>query len=358
MPTIRAFALILFASTLTVTAQSEDKPVRVVADRAVPVTLAGGSALLPVNMTLDGRNIDLSHVQPSVTRVIILFHGLKRNVETTNTAGLDAIADAGPERQTTLLIVPQFLEQVDIDAHHLPGNILRWAPEAWMNGADAINAPVSTFTAIDSLLALVANRAVFPNLKTVIVAGHSAGGQLTQRYAVATHGNDSLTRNGVHLRFVIANRSSLVYFSPERPVLSNLSEFTFAIPSATCSGKYNHWKYGLVDPPPYLASEDLSQLESHYIARDIIYLLGTADNDPNHPELDKSCPGELEGPYRFYRGKAYFRYLQGRHHDLTQQLWTVPGVAHDSAKMFGSVCGLAALFDSGSCPTSLPDPKP
>jgi hypothetical protein len=152
-----------------------------------------------------------------------------------------------------------------------------------------------------------------------------------QRYAVVGRGGDVLMRAGVHVRYVIANPSSYVYFSPERPVLNPKAEFTFALPSKTCFGKYDHWKYGVNDPPPYVGGESFTALEQRYVRRDVIYLLGTNDVDPNHPALDKTCSGEVEGPYRFFRGKAYFRYFEMRHPELgeasaSQQLWFVPGV--------------------------------
>jgi hypothetical protein len=133
------------------------------------------------------------------------------------------------------------------------------------------------------------------------------------------------------------------------------------LPARTCFGRYNQWKYGIVDPPPYLMGADVSTLEQHYLQRHVLYLLGTRDTDPNHPALDKSCSGEDEGPYRFFRGKAYFRYLELRRPELAQssapqQLWFVPDVEHDGDKMFNSPCGLAALFGTGSCPTRILNP--
>ncbi len=59
---------------------------------------------------------------------------------------------------------------------------------------------------------------------------------------------------------------------------------------------------------------------------------------------------EAEGPYRYARGLAYFRYLQWRHPaGLGHRLLRVPGVGHDSDGMFNSSCGLAALYDLPGC---------
>ena len=82
----------------------------------------------------------------------------------------------------------------------------------------------------------------------------------------------------------------------------------------------------------------------------MIYLLGTADNDPTHYELDTSCGGEAQGPHRYARGTAYMRYMQMRHPSgLHHRLQDVPGVGHQGKAMYESASGLAALFDRPGC---------
>jgi pimeloyl-ACP methyl ester carboxylesterase len=368
MQLARMFIGLLLLSLATLCAgaddtTSSDKPVKVVADHLLHVKTAKGGGDLPLYISSGGAAVDLSAPQPGITQALIVFHGKLRNADTYNQSGMDSVKHAGDAGKGTLLITPQFLQQIDADQFHLPAGVLRWGPEAWMAGDNALNAPVSSFDAMDAILERLADRRIFPNLKNVVVAGHSGGGQVVQRYAVVGRGGDVLMRVGVHVRYVIANPSSYVYFSPERPVLNPKSEFTFALPSKTCFGKYDRWKYGVNDPPPYVGSESFTALEQRYLRRDVIYLLGTNDVDPNHPALDKTCSGEVEGPYRFFRGKAYFRYFEMRHPELaeasaSQQLWFVPGVEHDGDKMLNSPCGLAALFHAGSCTTRVLDPKP
>jgi pimeloyl-ACP methyl ester carboxylesterase len=292
-----------------------------------------------------------------------VFHGKLRDADVYNASGVKAIKAAGSRGNETLLITPQFLSQVDIDAFHLPANSLRWAPEAWMAGEDAVSAPVSSFDCIDAILSQLANKKNFPNLETVVLAGHSGGGQVVQRYAVVGRGGDALEKAGIHVRYVVANPSSYLYFSPERPVLNPSQGFVFTQPRKSCNGHYDNWKYGVHDTPPYVSGVDFKELEMQYIRRDVITLLGTNDVDPDHPALDKSCSGEDEGPYRFFRGKAYFAYMITRHPEIalssaSQQLWLVPGVEHDGERMFNSVCGLAALFGGATCPTRSLNPSP
>ena len=338
--------------------------VKAVADHMLPVaTTARGKGNLPFYCSLDGRPVDLTQPQPTVVRALIIFHGKLRNADVYNRSGLEAVKTAGESGKGTLLITPQFLSQEDVAAFHLPPSVLRWGPEEWMAGDNALNGGPSSFDAIDAILALLADRQTFPNLKTAVLAGHSGGGQVMQRYAVVGRGGDALIHAGVHVRYVIANPSSYVYFSPERPVLNPKGDFTFALPAKSCYGKYDLWKYGVNQPPPYVGDDNFKSLEDRYLRRDVVYLLGTNDVDPNHPALDKTCAGEDEGPYRFFRGKAYFRYMELRHPELaqdsaSQKLWFVPGVEHDGDKMLNSPCGLAALFNLGSCKTRVLDPKP
>ncbi|SNT44207.1 hypothetical protein SAMN05421770_11813 [Granulicella rosea] len=335
------------AATAVLAAQSTDTtssavPVKAIAPSEIHVDKGGASAVLPLYVSADW-----SRPLPNVTRALLVFHGKLRNADEYNLSGQKAIATA-KAGDATLLITPQFLGQQDVDAFHLAPSTLRWAPEAWMGGDDATApAAISSFDTIDAILNHLADRRIFPNLKTVVIAGHSGGGQVVQRYAVVGKAPERLAALGIATRYVVANPSSYVYFSPERP----LEDGSFGLPRKTCFGKYNHWKYGTENPPPYVGDASFANLETRFITRDVIYLLGTKDTDPNHPALDKTCSAEDEGAYRYVRGHNYFRYLMGRHQALTQRLWDVEGVEHDGDKMFNSPCGLYALFGVGRCPT-------
>jgi len=104
------------------------------------------------------------------------------------------------------------------------------------------------------------------------------------------------------------------------------------------------------DLPPYVAGQDMEALKQTYAKRQVMYLLGTEDINPNHPALDKSCMAEAQGPDRYARGHAYFQILQARYGSaLHQALHDVPGIGHDGDRMLTSTCGLAALFDLPGC---------
>ena len=56
--------------------------------------------------------------------------------------------------------------------------------------------------------------------------------------------------------------------------------------------------------PAYVAAITPGELEQRYVSRQVTYLFGTRDTNPDHPALDKTCMAEAEGPYRYARGHA------------------------------------------------------
>jgi pimeloyl-ACP methyl ester carboxylesterase len=323
---------------------ARERPVEVVAPNRIDVPTTGKAARLAAYISADW-----SAPHPEVTRAVLVFHGILRNADVYYAGAVEARAAAGAKAAaSTLLIAPQFLADLDADAHSLSADTLVWTREGWPAGADAVApAPVSSFAAIDAILARLADKALFPNLTTVVVAGHSGGGQVVQRYAVVGQGNSVLARRGVHVRYVVANPSSYVYFTSERPGAGGrMMPFAGA---ADCP-RYNDWKYGFADGMPGYISRPMASYTAQYAARDVVYLLGTKDIDPDHPALDKSCMGEAQGPYRYARGHWYFAQLKSQLGSrLLHHLHDVPGVGHNGTQMFTSACGLSALFDKAGC---------
>lgn len=343
LPIMRGFALTLCLVTAVVArprAADEDganrRPVRVVADQRMTVATAAGQGVLPLYLSRDWER-----PLPDVTRAVLVIHGRLRNADVYWRSAKAAAAAAGPAAGTTLLIVPQFLASIDIGARALNPDTLHWSQEGWMGGEPAQGpAPLSSFDALDAIVARLVDRARFPNLREIVVAGHSGGAQVVQRYAVLNHSGAALAQAGTALRYVVANPSSYAYFDALRPEAGGFAPY----PATECPG-FNDWKYGLQKLPPYAPGVPDIALEARYASRRVIYLLGQDDTNPNHPALDKTCMAEAQGPYRLARGRAYVAYLRGRHvQSLNQALVEVPGVGHDGDAMLTSPGGLAALF--------------
>lgn len=300
----------------------------------------GVKIVSPDRFHLDAGDLSLGVSQdwrqplPNVSRVLIIVHGRLRNAQTYLQSGVDAAEHAGVDANT-LVIAPQFLNASDVKRNHLDGQVLRWNGNDWMAGEPSTGpGQVSSYGALDQIIKHLGNRTLFPALKDIVVAGHSGGGQVVQRFALTGHDHPTLQNEGIRLRYVVANPSSYAYFSPQRPV---------PFDTANCPG-FNDWKYGLQHLPAYAKGQSAEQLEQAYVSRDITYLLGQQDTDPNHPALDKSCEAETQGAYRLIRGHNYFDYLKQRHPQLRQTLVEVPGVGHNGDGMFTSPEGQKVLF--------------
>lgn len=279
--------------------------------------------------SLDG-NLD-------ATRAVIVVHGVLRDADYYYDTGAIAVARAGAKH--TLLIAPQFVELADLVGHTISRKTLWWSGK-WPGGSDALSpARISTYDVFDAMIARLSDRRRFPAMREIVVVGHSAGGQIVQRYAVVGKAPqlDSGSRVRVHL--IVANPSSYFYFGNWRPVRQ------------TGCADFNQWRYGLSGAPPYVVGTD-AQLERRYVGRHVTYLLGTADTNPREDDLDRTCGGEAQGPYRFARGKNFIAYLARRHPEGTAQDYAfVGGVPHDNRRMFTSACGLGVIFglSTASC---------
>jgi hypothetical protein len=97
----------------------------------------------------------------------------------------------------------------------------------------------------------------------------------------------------------------------------------------------------------YMSSLDAEAMIQRFVSRDVVYLLGESDTDPEDSSMDTGCEAELQGSQRLERGTNFWRSLQEvvgpsilRHQSLVK----VPGVGHDGHDMFTSEEGQAALF--------------
>jgi len=261
---------------------------------------------------------------------------------------------------------------------------------------------ISSFAILDQMLAILTDKTLYPNMDKISFVGHSAGGQMVQRYAIMSELAAKWdVDERVDVEFVIANPSSYSYLDERRWTYS-CGECQCDSMNCTCDtdcstpamgsqlevpGKtehnysfvchdsaYNGWPYGLSGFSdrkhsfPYPLASGPKRAARAYRKRDVVYLVGQndtcndglptcsescwkrsdflADEGPcfrNH--MDTRCPAMLEGPYRRARGLQYMKYLEAFYGEKTHVLHVVPGVGHNATAMFGSDIGLHELFD-------------
>ena len=335
--------------------------------------------------------------QKKVQTIIIMVHGSGMNADDylcTTSAAIPRQQQqqhhyaSSPSPDTVLVIAPWFVapyaQAGPVSLYHKPHvDALRWHDQqgpiyhTWRYGAPAMNhANVSSYAAMDAMIDGILQDAPvrFPVLQRIVVAGHSAGGQYTQRWALLSasrgfadknHDNGKNHDNTVEapekqrhgplrpisLRVVVANPKSFCFLDNRRFVNG-----TFTVPNPEDIGnctEYNHWQWGLERaadhdflPTPYkdqaiAHAGGVSAIRRRYAARDVVYLAGELDILPNG-----NCMDRLQGPYRRQRSEhfmASLHHLFGRpvHHRLV-----VTGVYHNHALMFQSPEGQMALFGS------------
>jgi hypothetical protein len=278
---------------------------------------------------------------PTITRAIVVVHGSGRDAP----ASLQKVRDSANAEGVTdaLIIAPQFLTEGDVAGWSLASNVLFWGESGWKQGDGSVSTAahpragsVSSFAAVDAILLRLTSRLAYPNLRTVIVTGHSAGGQFTNRFAAGSPAEAWLRASGITtVRYAIANPSSYLYMTLLRPRVPIL-----------CLN-YNNYRYGLADLNPYMATVGAGTIKARYGERQVTYLLGADDDDADGEGLDESCAANAQGASRLARGTSYFGFLDdfygsGVYTRHTKRV--VPGVGHSSRDIYNSAAGREALF--------------
>jgi len=335
-----------------------------------------------------GSIYDISEYNNIIDAVFIVIHGSGRNADDYLYAAI-----ASSKLQSTyanvLVVAPRFLAKEDGDdirvlVHNQKRKPMQWnvtdpIAHSWRYGANALppSHTISSYDAIDDLVEYFASS--FTTIKTIIVGGHSAGGQFTHRWALLSSSpswydsdydtmilpkntpfnNDPLNTSRIvmqqtttisKIRVVVANPRSFCYLDGRR---LNVKK-SFTIPTKEqiedCPN-YNKWEWGLEDGGDLIApyrdnaiihlGKNLTRLAYRYSKRNVIYLSGANDTET----LVRSCEADdFQGKYRRQRSSYYYQFLQTYFGKPVQKRLIVPNVGHDHSLMFTSPSGIEAIF--------------
>jgi len=195
---------------------------------------------------------------------------------------------------------------------------------------------------MDEILRQAANRKTFPNLKSIVVTGHSAGGQFTSRYALANNVHGSL---GVPVRYIVSNPSSYAYPTAERPADDCTDKgcggFRVYREGENCT-TFNQWPYGFERRHGYAAPVADNELSARVASRPVTYLMGALDTLPI-AGFDQSCPAMAQGSNRYLRALGYWHFVReklGAKHEFV----TVPLCGHNARCVYTSDPAVKLLF--------------
>jgi len=294
-----------------------------------------------------------------ITRAVVVIHGVTRNVQGYFRVLTRLARSVPPADERTLIVAPQFLIEEDLNAHHPGASVLFWLPGAWKAGYRSLSTTehpravaFSSFAVVDRMLRALADRRRFPRLRGVVVAGHSAGGQFVNRFAAGSRTENTVLRPlGIRVRYIVANPSSYLYFSEERRVPGSMDRF--AVPAREVRAgapRFNRYPLGMAHLNDYMQRVGAARIRRQYAARDVIYLVGEQDNDPEAPYLDTRPEALLQGAHRRERAEVYSHYLRhvfGRDISRRHRFFLIPAVGHSGAGVFGSPTGMRYLFGVG-----------
>jgi pimeloyl-ACP methyl ester carboxylesterase len=265
----------------------------------------------------------------------------------------------------------------------------------------------SSFYAIDLILSLLQQQkqkgGVLADLKHIVVAGHSSGGQFVQRWALLSpyytqsnnkSNNDDCEKDSIKssndasnipmIRAVVANPSSYAYLTPLRKVKTTPATQSFLSSSSSVHQewqilsnisdcpRYNSWEWGLgptnsngnsenvkEDATPAYVRHVLQQVNTSFLIsrfayRNVVYLAGERDvcNVPGNDHsgwcfshgLETTCMDQLQGWNRLERHMTYYEHLTKLVGITSHQRAIVPNAGHDHSLMFQSPVGLYYLF--------------
>ena len=304
------------------------------------------------------RNHPLDTRNENITRALIFVHGINRDADNHFRTALAAAFLAGALNDNEN---GNCADALATDEANWICETMR--PDTWRSGGPVveggvINDKLTSFDFVDEIIRRLARKDVFPHMKAIVVAGHSAGGQFVQRYEMSNQVHDSA---GVPISYVVSNPSSYAYVDDLRPTTSALPitvaaiapGFTPPLPKTpppafvpysdakNCTA-YGNWPYGLKNRIGYAARLTEDQLKEQLATRPVTYLLGEADIFPLGV-FDTSCPALAQGPTRLGRGLAFARYMneqQGAHHNTV----VVPFCSHSQRCMFTSDLALPLIF--------------
>ena len=295
------------------------------------------------------RSYPLTQKNAAIERALIVIHGASRDAHNYFASALAGALIAGT-LENSIIIAPRFGSNKGAGCRdQLDADEISWTcggGEDWRGGGAADGSSVTTFDLIDELVRKVARKEVFPNLRTIVVTGHSAGGQFMGRYVAATRVEKEI---GVPVKYVVANPSSYLYLDETR-LASNATcsdkggctgEFRFFAEGRNCT-TYNDWRYGMDKRTGYAADVSDEDLRRQLVARDVTYLLGEFDTLPVYG-FDGSCPAMAQGPTRLARGINYWNYLKTKY-SAQHKLVVVPACGHNGRCMYTAEVSLPILF--------------
>ncbi|GAC94173.1 hypothetical protein PHSY_001744 [Pseudozyma hubeiensis SY62] len=288
-----------------------------------------------------------------VLRAIVVWPGKPRDIwkyanlmlNARSVAISDNFAQQGATNDSFLIVAPAMMNQFDLSAGAARPNEIVFHGSSWQRGAGSVNPVmkhrVTSYAAVDQIVDLLFDQKTYPNLNSVVVAGHSMGGQAAQRYALMkkTKAYDD------NVRFWIGNPGSWAWLIDSRPYFNDTCQ---------AGNQWDTWPYGLNGNQskitPYARKDVLANktyVVDRFLNRHISYALALLDVGAG----DTHCPARWQGGNHLDRGSEFVLqyanttafYLQGKF-PPKHTLDYIAGVSHQDYAMYSTNKSIQRLF--------------
>ena len=250
--------------------------------------------------------------QTGPTKALVVIHGHPRDANKTFDAGLRAVRNANAaDKMLVIAPVFQVTQRMAGKCSTLgvptaqTGDLL-WTCSSWIEGSRANNeSQITSLAALDALLNEITVN--WPSLRSITIAGFSAGAQMVQHYIAFAQDRKA---GSATVRYVVSSPGTWLYFDPVRPqpmrggapvnwsacgsgadMLRNCT-LSFSKTTNDACPALNRWKYG-TDGLPASLGRSGAQARQYYADADVSYLEGELDSSSAkgtyYGILDKSC---------------------------------------------------------------------
>lgn len=275
-------------------------------------------------------NLNINTYNPNITRLVLAIHSSSYNPDTYLNNTLELFKKFPDMKDKILIISPAFFHENRTSIQ----DIVTWSVSPFWGSSSALykdkNINLSAYEIVDNILTRIITSDNFPNLKDVIILGHSAGGQMVNRYAAS---NNIETRIALHydinMKYLVMAPSSYIYFNEKRVVNSSLNKFK---KPKVKNSKYNVWGYGLDKLYGYHKRHKITAryIKEQYSKRKVLYLVGEHD-EKRDKSLGVSKGAMMQGKNRKERAIAYYTHLKkyfGSSITQIQKMEIIKGAGH------------------------------
>ncbi|KAI1873864.1 uncharacterized protein JN550_003133 [Neoarthrinium moseri] len=302
-------------------------------------------------------------VNSDLQRAVIVIHGARAdpwNYHAGMIQALEQVEGDGITADNVAITAPYFPNDEDAGtgypynangvspAEKYPSPALAWYDDRWAGGANNQYPPntptVSAFDVLDQIIQWYGNKEMFPNIKQIVVSGHSMGAQMVQRFAAV---GKTPAQLGIDtpVSYWVGDPNSYVWMATDRP----LSTGKCAAYDNYREGFANYQSYGTERSPSLTYNEPLvtagrDAILQNYNSKTIAHARATKDKGDYNPDND--CVTYPTGQDRNERFFEFIKRFPAKCEDPAGACHTVDIVVstHDAPTMFRAPAGLARLF--------------